>query len=94
MNNAYEGLFIIKPDLKDEETKGLCKAIVDTIGKHGGVIKKEEDWGRRQLGFPIAKSKDGRYYKVDFEAPGEAVGKLEGAYKLNGDILRVMITRR
>jgi len=93
MNN-YEGLFIIKPDLKEEDAKNVCKVISDSVGKNGGSIKKEEVWGKRQLAYPVKKFKEGFYYKLDFTVQSNAISKLEAGYKLNADILRAMITKR
>lgn len=90
----YEGLFIIKPDIKEEDIKGIYKVISDSVTKNGGSIKKEDIWGKRQLAYPVKKSKEGYYYKLDFTAPTSAIAKLEEAYSLNADILRTMITRR
>ena len=92
--NDYEGLFIIKPDLKEEEVKSAFKAIGDSITKLAGSVNKEESWGKRQLAYPIKPFKEGYYYKVDFTAEAASVSKLEAGYKLNAEILRVMITRR
>jgi len=94
MNN-YEGLFIIKPDLNEEDTKNVIKAITDSVTKNGGSVLKEEPWGKRQLAYPVKKLKEGYYYKVDFTAPAAAIAKLENTYKLSSDtIIRTMITRR
>ena len=93
MNN-YEGIFIIKPDLKEEDVKNVFKSVSDAVTKNGGNIKKEESWGKRQLVYPVKKFKEGYYYKLDFIAETSAVSKLEAAYKLNQDVLRTMITRR
>lgn len=93
MNN-YEGLFIIKPDLKEEDVKNTFKIIGDSVTKSGGTIKKEELWGKRLLAYSIKKFKEGYYYRLDFSLAPDAVSKLEAAYKLNADILRTMITRR
>ncbi len=93
MNN-YEGLFIVKPDLTEEETKGLLKTIGTEITKNSGSVSKEETWGKRDLAYRIKKFKEGYYYKVDFTAPSNAISKLEEAYKMNPGILRTMITRR
>ena len=93
MNN-YEGLFVVKPDLKEEDVKNIFKAIGESVTKSGGTIKKEESWGKKQLAYPVKKAKDGYYYKLEFAAPAEAVAKLEAGFKLNSDILRMMITRR
>lgn len=94
MTNNYEGLMIIKPDIKEEDLKNTYKAVVDSITKAGGTVNKEEPWGKKQLTYPINKAKEGYYYKVEFSAPAEAISKLESGYKLNADILRIMITRR
>jgi len=93
MNN-YEGLFIIKSDLKEEDIKNVCKSIGETIGKNSGSVNKEETWGKRQLAYPVKKAREGYYYKVDFTAPSQSIFKIESAYRLNGDILRTMITKR
>lgn len=93
MNN-YEILFIIKPELKEEELKNVTKVIADSVTKNGGTIKKEENWGKKQLVYPVKKAKEGYYYKLDFTAPPDAVEKLEAGYRLNADILRTMVTKR
>jgi small subunit ribosomal protein S6 len=93
MNN-YEGLFIIKPDLKEEDIKNVTKAISEAITKTGGAIKKEEAWGKKQLAYPVKKSKEGYYYKLDFDIEPANIAKIEAAYKLNADVLRTMITRK
>jgi small subunit ribosomal protein S6 len=93
MNN-YEGLFILKPDLKEEDVKNLFKAITDSVTKNGGAVVKEESWGKKQLAYPVRKFREGYYYKLDFTAPSAAIAKLEEGFKLNQDILRTMITRR
>ena len=93
MNN-YEILFIIKPDLKEEDIKNVTKTITDSVTKNGGTIKKEENWGKKQLVYPVKKAKEGYYYKLDFTAPSSAVEKLEAGYRLNDNILRTMVTKR
>lgn len=90
----YEGILIVKPDIKEEDVKNVFKSINDNVVKNGGTIKKEEIWGKRQLAYPVKKFKEGYYYKLDFSAPTSAITKLEEAFRLNDDILRTMITRR
>lgn len=93
MNN-YEGIFLVKPEIKEEDVKNIFKAINDMVTKNGGNIKKEEPWGKRPLSYPVNKLKEAYYYKLDFEAPSDVVAKVEAACKLNIDIERIMITRR
>ncbi len=92
--NMYDGLFILRPDLRDEEVKSVTKGISDSIIKGGGSIQKEENWGKKQLAYRMNKVRDGNFYKVDFSAPPAALSKLEAGYKLNADIIRVMITKK
>lgn len=93
MNN-YEALFIIKPDLQDAEAAQVIKAIGDAFSKNKASLKKEENWGKRQLAYPVKKCREGLYYKVDFESSPETIVKLKETYALHQDILRVMITKR
>jgi len=90
----YEAIFVIKPNLKEEEVKNTVKAISEAITKNSGAVKKEEAWGKKPLTFSIKKFKEAYYYRVDFSAPPAAISKLDTAYKLNADILRTMITKR
>ena len=90
----YEGIFIIKPEISDEDVKNVFKTISDGVVKYGGTVKKEEPWGKRSLAYPINKVKEAHYFKLDFSAPTNAIAKLEEACRLNDDILRTMVTRR
>jgi small subunit ribosomal protein S6 len=90
----YEALFIIKPDITEENVKGIIKTIADAVVKASGAIKKEENWGKKQLAYPVKKFKEGFYYKLEFTAPTNSIIKLEETYRLNSDILRAMVTRR
>ena len=93
MNN-YEGIFLVKPEIKEEDVKNIYKVINDMVTKNGGTIKKEEPWGKRLLSYPVEKLKEAYYYKLEFESPSEAIAKIEAACKLNLEIVRIMITRR
>ncbi len=92
--NEYEGIFVIKPDLSEEDIKTVFKSISDLITKNSGNVKKEENWGKRPLAYPVKKFKEGYYYKLEFTAPPGSIEKLDAAYKLSAGILRAMITRR
>ncbi|MDD5495677.1 MAG: 30S ribosomal protein S6 [Candidatus Omnitrophica bacterium] len=93
MNN-YEGLFIVKPDLKEEDIKKVFKMITDNIAKNNGTVEKEDIWGKKQLAYPVKKFKEGYYYKLEFAVSPDSISKLETACKLNGDILRTLISKK
>jgi small subunit ribosomal protein S6 len=92
--NDYEGLFITKAALADEASAKLLTHIEGEITKLGGKIENTEKWGRKAIAYPINKSKEGVYYKLNFKiAPGK-VSELTKIYRLNEDILRAMITKK
>lgn len=92
MMRRYEGMFIIKPDMNKEELKKTLDSIEDTIAKNGGRIEKCQRWAGRRLGYTVKKFEEGEYYLCDFEAEPKTVSALEGAYRLNDNILRTLIT--
>ena len=92
--NKYEILFILKSELNEEGVKNVIKGIADSVVKNGGEVTKEENWGKKQLVYPVKKAKDGYYFKLDFIAPASAVEKIEAGHRLNADILRTMVTKR
>lgn len=91
--HKYEAMFIVRPNLSEEEKKGLFSQIGDVITKNNGAVSKGNIWSeRKKLCFPIKKSDEGIYYLVNFSLPQEAMAKIRQAYKLNENILRVLIT--
>ena len=92
--NKYEAIFIVKPDLSEDERKALLAQITDLMTKNNGQISSADLWSeRRKLTFPIKKQQEGVYYLINFTLPGEAVAKIREAYRINESILRVLISR-
>ena len=90
--NKYEAMFIIKPDLNEEERKALFAQIQEAIVKNNGQVTNAAIWAeKRKLVFPLKKQQEGVYYLVNLSVPAEAITKLEYTFKLNEQILRVMI---
>ena len=96
----YEGMFIIKPDLKDEEKSSAMKNIKEQIAKHQGRVSTDQVWAeRRKLAydlFPLggqARIKEGMYYLVNFESDPSIITALKSSYSLNENILRFLILK-
>lgn len=90
----YEAMFIIKPDLSDTDKKLLFNQISDAIVKNNGNVSQANVWSeKRKLYFSIKKYREGVYYLVNFTIGTDAIARLEQIYKLNENILRVLITR-
>lgn len=89
----YDALFIIDPG-KENNLKEITNNITSAIAKSGGKVNKEENWGKQKLAYSVNKNPEGICYKLHFSAePGQIVN-LNNSYKLNQDILRVMITTK
>ena len=89
----YEALFIIDPG-KENSLKDTTTAITGTVIKNKGKVEKEETWGKQKLAYPVKKSAEGIYYKLDFSIDPQEISGLNKQYKLNPDILRIMITAK
>lgn len=91
--NKYEAMFIIKPDLSEEDKQGVFTQIGDIIAKNSGSVTQAQIWAeRRKLAFPIKKYYEGLYYLLNFDAPTDSITQIKYLYKVNEDILRVLIT--
>ena len=89
----YEAMFIVKPDLSETTYKELVAKIKETIEKTKGKVASADIWSeKRKLFFPIKKHKEGVYYLVCFSADTRVIPEISHEYKLNEDILRVLIT--
>lgn len=89
----YEAMFILRPDLKEEEINSIAKHITEPILKNQGTVGVSEVWSsKRRLCFPIKKYKDGIYYRVGFSIEPKAIEALKQNYRLNENILRMLIS--
>jgi small subunit ribosomal protein S6 len=91
----YEAMFIIKPDLSKEDRKNLLDQINEVVTKFNGNVLQSNIWAeKRKLCFPIKKYQEGTYYLLNFKVDTSAIKEIRHAYKLNENILRVLVTRQ
>lgn len=89
----YEVVFLVHPD-QSEQVPAMIdryRAIVET---DGGKIHRLEDWGRRQLAYPIAKVHKAHYVLMNIETGLEALNELKSAFRFNDAVLRDMVLAR
>src|SRR5688572_28020217 len=86
----YEIVFIVHPD-QSEQVPGMIERYRQLVSGRGGRIHRLEDWGRRQLAFPIQKVHKAHYVLMNIECDQETLGELEHAYKFNDAVLRHLI---
>ena len=88
----YEIVFMVHPD-QSEQVPGMIERYTQAIEKDGGKIHRLEDWGRRQLAYPIEKIHKAHYVLMNVEASAEAMDELRTNFRFNDAILRDMIIR-
>jgi small subunit ribosomal protein S6 len=86
----YEVVFIVHPD-QSEQVPAMIERYRTTIAAKNGRIHRQEDWGRRQLAYPIAKVHKAHYVLLNIEVDQETLDELEHAFKFNDAVLRHLI---
>lgn len=96
----YEAMFIIKPDLKDEEKTHVMKAIKEQVTKHNGTVTADQIWAeRRKLAYDIfplgggVRFREGMYYLLNFDCDPLQIAALKTVLGLNENILRYLILK-
>ena len=83
----YEIVFLVHPD-QSEQVPAMTERYRSMITNSGGAIHREEDWGRRQLEFPIKKIHKAHYVLMNIECSQEVLNELESAFRFNDAVLR------
>jgi small subunit ribosomal protein S6 len=83
----YEIVFIVHPD-QSEQVPAMIERYKTLVTGHGGSIHRLEDWGRRQMAYPIQKVHKAHYVLMNIECDRETLGELEHAFKFNDAVLR------
>lgn len=88
----YEIVFMVHPD-QSEQVAGMIERYTGSITEAGGTVHRLEDWGRRQMAYPINKLHKAHYVLMNVEAGQEVIDELETAFRFNDAVLRNMIMR-
>ncbi|UCH40355.1 MAG: 30S ribosomal protein S6 [Gammaproteobacteria bacterium] len=83
----YEIVFLVHPD-QSEQVPAMVERYRTMITNSGGAVHREEDWGRRQLEFPIKKIHKAHYVLMNIECAKEILDELESAFRFNDAVLR------
>ncbi len=83
----YEIVFLVHPD-QSEQVPAMIERYRNMITGSGGAVHREEDWGRRQLEFPIKKIHKAHYVLMNIECAQQALDELESAFRFNDAVLR------
>ncbi|MDP5237918.1 30S ribosomal protein S6 [Uliginosibacterium sp. 31-16] len=83
----YEIVFIVHPD-QSEQVPAMIERYKATVAARNGQIHRLEDWGRRQLAYPIQKIHKAHYVLMNIEVDQETLDEIEHAFKFNDAVLR------
>ena len=89
----YELVLLVHPDQSDQVV-GMVERYIKLVQDNGGTIHRLEDWGRRQLAYPINKIHKAHYVLFNIETDGETLAELEELFRYNDAIIRSLVMRR
>ncbi|MEI6214784.1 MAG: 30S ribosomal protein S6 [Desulfuromonadales bacterium] len=84
----YETIFILHPELAEDDIKSVTTKAQDIITSYKGECHRMDDWGVRKLAYPIKKSARGRYYYLRFDGNSALIAELERRLRLDDKVLR------
>ena len=89
----YEIVFLVHPD-QSEQVPAMLDRYRSSIEGNGGKIHRLEDWGRRQLAYPIQKVHKAHYVLMNIECDQDTLDELTSAFRFNDAVIRNLVIRR
>ncbi len=89
----YEELFIVRPDLPEEEIDQLIEQLTTLIAGQGGNVDKSDKWGVRKLAYRVQKRTEGFYVLLQFVAKPETVKELERRLRVSDEVMKFLTVR-
>ena len=93
MERLYEVMFIVRPDVVEEELDKLIAGFEATVTNGGGTIKSSEKMGRRKLAYTVRKFNDGNYVLLTISANGAVVHELERRLRVTEPVIKFITVR-
>jgi small subunit ribosomal protein S6 len=90
----YETIFIISPDIAEEDTQAVMDRYAGILTDGGGFLAKVDPWGRRKLAFEVKGHGKGFYVLFDYGATPEAVAEMERNFKIDDAVLRFLTVKQ
>jgi len=92
MNRTYELMFIVRPDMVDEEQSKLISALESSVTSAGGTVKSEI-WGKRRLAYTVRKFNDGIFVLLLIEGTGAMVHEVERRLRVTEPVIKFITVR-
>jgi small subunit ribosomal protein S6 len=92
MNRNYELMFIVRPDMVDEDLNKLISTLESSVTSAGGTTKSEV-WGKRRLAYRVGRFNDGIFVLMLIEATGAAVHEVERRLRVTEPVIKFLTVR-
>jgi small subunit ribosomal protein S6 len=93
MGRFYEVMFIVRPDIADEELDKLIAGLEQTVANGGGTVRSTEKMGRRKLAYLVRKFSEGNYVLMTIDADGPLVAELERRLRVTEPVIKFITVR-
>ncbi len=93
MQRIYEVMFIVRPDMADEELDKLISSLEASVTNAGGAVKNVERMGKRRLAYTVRKFQDGIYILLTLEGTGQGVSELERRLRVTEPVIKFITVR-
>jgi small subunit ribosomal protein S6 len=90
----YEILYIVRPELDEEQLQAAIATVDKLIESLGGATQKTDVWGRRRLAYEVKHLREGQYVLTDFQIDPARVPELEGTLKISDTVFRHLVVRK
>jgi small subunit ribosomal protein S6 len=93
MNRTYELMFIVRPDMTDEDLDKLIATLQSVVPASGGTVKSVDKMGKRRLAYTVRKFHDGIYVLMVVEGGGAAIHELERRLRVTEPVIKFLTVR-
>jgi len=93
MQRSYELMFIVRPDLPEEDLEKLISTLQNHATSAGATVQNTDKWGKRRLAYDVKKFQDGQYVLFTLTADGKAIHELERRLRVTEPVLKFITVR-
>ena len=93
MNRTYELMFIVRPDMADEDLDKLISTLEGQVTSTGGTVKNVERMGKRRLAYSVRRFSDGMYILLTVEGSGALIHELERRLRVTEPVIKFLTVR-
>ena len=93
MQRTYEVMFIVRPDMPEEEVEKLVSTLESNVTSAGGTVKNVERMGKRRLAYLVRRFHEGLYVLLTIEGTGEVIHELERRMRVTEPVIKFLTVR-